>query len=150
MNRATAREGEHRRIWPCAGDPREILAEHHPQSGTERYEPALAEFRPADDEHVAVEFDIGAPQPTHLADAKAESIEQGKDGVVGRSAMPSPGLIGEPGGDLQQAPRRRDVEQIRQAPVGHSTGVAWRGDRERTSCRTSQSKSRRRTPKSWL
>lgn len=127
MNRATAREGEHRRIWRRAGDQREILAKHHPQSGTERHAPALAEFRPADDEHVAVEVDIGAPQAAHLADAKAESIEQGKDGVVGRSAMPSPGLIGERGGDLQQAPRRRGVEQIRQAPGPHPSGRGLEG-----------------------
>jgi hypothetical protein len=76
---------------------------------------------------VAVEVDIGSPQPAHLADAKAESIEQGKDGVVGRSAIPSPGLIGKPGGDLQQAPRGRDVEQIRQAPVGHPPGGGLEG-----------------------
>ena len=79
--------------------------------------------------HVTLEVDIGAPQPAHFTHAQTESIQQGKDGVVGRAAMASPGLIGEGGGGLQQAPRHRGVEQIRQALIGHPTRRRLHGHR---------------------
>jgi hypothetical protein len=48
--------------------------EHSADARTERDEPTLAELGVADDEELAAEVDVGAPQARHLPYAKSEAV----------------------------------------------------------------------------
>jgi hypothetical protein len=80
-------------------------------------EAALAEFAPADNEELTLGVDIADAQAARFPCSQPETVAEGEDGVVRRSAIGGSRAAGKSASGLEQSTGLGDVEEERYAPV---------------------------------
>ncbi len=104
----------------------EMAGEKPTHAGAMGDETALSELAATNYEELALDVHITDAEAARLPRSQPEAVAEGEEGVVGRSAIRSPRIVGEGSSGLEQSTGLVGVEEEGYPPIGFSSAGPYK------------------------